>query len=231
MSILIEGDCLSNLKKLKGSSIDLIIIDPPYNLKIDKWDVWDNVCEVTEQLYRVLKDDSSMFVFSGWSFVQNLLRQMDVRFNLKDWIIYDRIKGRGTKKSLVSTREDLLWYTKGGNYTFNKEKAYSTIEKKTKGMGSKNGKKCRALSNVWTDISPLVPWCEERKRGGKHKTQKPVAIIERILNTFGTPGMTVLDCYAGSGTTGEACDNLGFKGILIENDPESIRTIKNRLEV
>ena len=99
---------------------------------------------------------------------------------------------------MVSTREDILWYIKDSKqYTYNK--LPSTIVKKTGGtIGRKNGNKYRALSNVWTDISPIVPWSKERV---SHPTQKPVAIMDRIINIFSNKNDVVLDPFAGSGTT------------------------------
>ena len=79
---------------------------------------------------------------------------LDQKFQIQNWIIWDRIKGRGSKKNLVSTREDILWYCKGNKPTYTK--IYSNIPKKTGGLGKKNGQDNRALTNVWYDISPIV---------------------------------------------------------------------------
>ena len=95
------------------------------------------------------------------------------------------------------------------------EKAYSTIKKKTKGMGEKNGRDTRALSNVWTDISPIVPWSKERN---EHPTQKPLQIAERILDVFSNEGSVILDCYAGSGTFLEAAKHKRNTFIGIEKE-------------
>ena len=129
---------------------------------------------------------------------------------LKNWIIYDRIKGRGAKTNLVSTREDILWYVKDAEkYTYNK--IPSTIKKKTGGtIGRKNGQIYRALSNVWTDISPIVPWSKERV---KHPTQKPLSLMERIVKIYSNQADTVLDPFMGSGTTLVAAKKLSRKYI------------------
>lgn len=95
-------------------------------------------------------------MFQGWNNVCQTKTILDKFFQIQNWIIYDRIKGRGTKTNLVSTREDILWYTNSKKpKTYNK--IYSNIPKKTKGMGEKNGQENRALTNVWYDISPIVP--------------------------------------------------------------------------
>jgi site-specific DNA-methyltransferase (adenine-specific) len=212
-SALFNADCMDILPLIPDESVDVILTDPPYNIGYADWDKFFNIPEITKEWYRILKPNGSVFCFAGWSFVCNVIAQFDKNFKLNDWIIYDRIKGRGGRKRLVSTREDLLWYVKSNEWVFNKDKAYSTIKKKTKGMGEKNGRDTRALSNVWTDISPIVPWSKERNT---HPTQKPLQIAERILDVFSNSGSVILDCYAGSGTTGKVAETLNRKWIMSE---------------
>ena len=115
--------------------------------------------------------------------------------------------------------------TKSNNYTYNK--IYSNIKKKTGGLGQKNGQDCRALSNVWTDISPIVPWSKERV---SHPTQKPIQLMERIITIFSNENDLVLDCFAGSGSTGVAAKNLKRNFIMIEKDENYHKIILERLE-
>jgi len=220
------NDTLEQLRTFEDNSIDHIITDPPYNIDFAEWDKFFNVEEITAEWSRILKPGGSIFCFTGWSFVTELITKFNSDFKLNDWIIYDRIKGRGAKKRLVSTREDLLWYVNSDKWTFNKDLAYSTIVKKTKGMGSKNGRDTRALSNVWTDISPLVPWSKERNG---YPTQKPLSLMTRILKTFTNENDIILDPFAGSGTTGEACIINKRKFIMIDNNPEAIKLQKERI--
>jgi site-specific DNA-methyltransferase (adenine-specific) len=223
---LYKSNCLEILRQLPNNSIDHIITDPPYNIGYADWDVWPDIEEITFEWYRVLKDDGSVFCFSGWSFVCEVIQKFDKRFKLNDWIIYDRIKGRGAKKRLVSTREDILWYIKGENCIFNKDLAYSTIKKKTGGLGLKNGRDTRALSNVWTDCSPIVPWSKEKV---DHSTQKPLFLMERIIKVFTNEEDLILDCYMGSGTTGVACKKLNRSFIGIEKEEKYFNIAKERI--
>lgn len=105
--------------------------------------------------YKLLKDNGNLILFQGWSNVCKTKELLDKKFTIQNWIVWDRIKGRGAKKNLVSTREDILWYCKGSEPTY--KKIYSNIPKKTGGLGKKNGQDNRALTNVWYDISPIVP--------------------------------------------------------------------------
>ena len=97
------------------------------------------------------------------------------------------------------------------------EYIHFNIPKKTGGMGKKNGQECRALTNVWYDISPIVPWSPERNG---HPTQKPLQLMERCVTIWTNEGDTILDFTMGSGTTGEACVNLRRNFIGIESDKQ-----------
>lgn len=105
---LILGDCLEKMKDIADESIDCVITDPPYSIGYAEWDTFSNIEQVSKELVRILKPNGSVFMFAGWSFVCNVIQKMDKNLTLQDWIIYDRVKGRGAKKRLVSTREDLL---------------------------------------------------------------------------------------------------------------------------
>ena len=224
-------DCFNFLKKIPSSSIDLIAIDPPYEINYERleWDKkgnfsWKTLCE---QYYRILKKEGNLIIFQGWSNVCNTKLIFDSKFTMQNWIIYDRIKGRGAKSNLISTREDILWYTKTKKiYTFNKTS--STILKKTGGtIGKKNGNKYRGLSNVWTDISPIVPWSSERE---EHPTQKPLVLLERIVKVFSNENDVVLDTFCGCGTTCIASKKLNRNYIGIEKEKKYYDIIIKRLK-
>ena len=213
---LINDDCLLRLPSLEDESIDLIAIDPPYEIGYAEWDKGMNWEVLSQEFHRILKPTGNLVVFQGWSNVAETKRILEERFELKNWIAWDRIKGRGAKTNFVSTREDILWFAKQPKgYTFNR--VWSNTPKKTGGMGDKNGQKNRALTNVWYDISPIVPWSKERTG---HPTQKPLSLMERIVRIWSNPNDLVLDCFMGSGTTGEAALRLDRRFIGIEKNKE-----------
>lgn len=127
---LYQSNCLEVMKTIPDSSIDCIITDPPYNINQAQWDNKFPIGSVIQECARIIKSNGNIILFQGWSNVRNTSSLIEHFTNwiLQDWIIYDRIKGRGGKKHLVSTREDILWYSNGENYTFNK--IPSTIKKK-----------------------------------------------------------------------------------------------------
>lgn len=224
---LYNNDCVTVLNELCNNNVivDCIIADIPYNIGYDSWDNEFDLTSCLPLLERLLKENGNIVIFNGWSNVCETKYLLDKYFHIEDWIIYDRIKGRGGRRHLVSTREDILWYSKGDNYTFNK--IPSTILKKTGGsIGTKNGNPYRALSNVWTDISPIVPWSKERVN---HPTQKPVQLMERCVKLWTNEGDTVLDFTMGSGSTGVACKNLNRNFIGIEINKEYFSIANSRL--
>lgn len=218
-----QKDCFEVFNELE--QVDAIICDVPYNINYDKWDKDFNIARAIFNCSKLLKPNGNIIIFNGWSNVCETKTILDKYFVLQNWIIWDRVKGRGSKKNLVSTREDILWYSNGNNPTYNK--VYSNIRKKTKGMGEKNGQEYRALSNVWTDISPIVPWSKERNN---HPTQKPLSIMERCISIWTNENDTVLDFTMGSGTTGIACMKLNRNFIGIEINEEYFKIAKDRLE-
>lgn len=221
-----NGDCFLIMEELirQKIQVDAIICDPPYNIDIADWDKNFDIEKALKLCYQLLKNNGNIIIFQGWSEVCKTKSIMDNLFTPMNWIIWDRIKGRGATKNFVSTREDILWYCKGDNPTYHK--MYSNIEKKTAGMGTKNGKTTRALTNVWYDISPIVPWSSEKT---EHPSQKPIELMERCVSIWTNPNDTVLDFTMGTGTTGRACINLGRQFIGIEQDIKWFNIAQSRL--
>lgn len=220
---LYNEDCFDVFDKL--SKVDAIIADIPYNINYTDWDKAFDAAGAIKNCSKLLKENGNIIIFNGYSNVCKTKEELDKYFTMQNWIIYDRIKGRGSKYNLVSTREDILWYSNGKDYTYHK--MYSNIPKKTKGMGEKNGEKNRALSNVWTDISPIVPWSKERV---KHPSQKPVDLLEYLIKTYTDENDMVLDNCMGVGSTGVACKNLNRNFIGIELEEKYYKIAKERIE-
>ena len=223
---LYNDDCFKIMQELIDSEIkvDHIICDPPYNINIASWDNNFDFELLAHLCFQILKPHGNLIVFSGWSEVCKVISSFEKYFRLNNWIIWDRIKGRGATKNLMSTREDILWFTNSEEPTFHKR--YSNIKKATAGMGSKNGEENRSLSNVWYDISPIVPWGEEKT---EHPSQKPVELMERCVDIWTNEGDTVLDATMGSGSTGVACRNLYRNFIGIEKDTEWFNVASARI--
>ena len=134
---LFNDDCFKVMTQLidEGVKVDAIIVDPPYNIGYADWDSGFNISRAIDLCFDLLKDNGNLIIFQGWSNVCKTKMILDTKFSLQNWIVWDRIKGRGAKKNFVSTREDILWYCKGDNPTYHK--IYSNIPKKTGGLGKK----------------------------------------------------------------------------------------------
>lgn len=218
---LIHGDAEEKLEYLinKGIQVDHIICDPPYNINYLGLAYDKGFIMPSSKINKVLKPNGNLILFQGWDNVNLAIDEFKkIDYKMINWIIWGRMKGRGSKKNLISLREDILWLNKNDkDYVYNNEFAVSNIEKKTKGLGTKNGCKYRKLGNVWYDISPIVPWSKE-KNG--HPNQKPQMLMERIVKLFTNENDLILDFCMGGGSTGRACKTLNRRFIGIEKEKE-----------
>lgn len=224
---LYNDDCFDVMKHLINQNIkvDAIITDPPYTINYAEWDKEFDIRLALSLCKELLKENGNLILFQGWSNVSKTIEILDKDFVMQNWIIWDRIKGRGAKKNFVSTREDILWYSKGKFPTYTK--LYSNIPKKTGGLGKKNGQENRALTNVWYDISPIVPWSSEKVN---YPAQKPLQLMERCIKIWTKENDLVLDFTMGSGTTGVAALKLGRRFIGIEKSVIGYEIAKERIE-
>lgn len=217
--------------QIDDNSIDLWLLDPPYEIDClnhkdysDKKGLIDwSVLE--PELFRTLKPTGNLILFHGWS--NDGIKNYFSKWILNNRIIWDRQKYRGSKTNLSNSAEDILWFSKTKERTFNKIE--SNIRKVTKGFGEKNGREFRVLSNVWSDIPPIFPGKAEHLRGSKYKGQKPVALIKRIITVFSNEGDLIGDGFCGSGTTGEATIELNRNYILCDKSWKAINITSKRL--
>lgn len=235
--MLYNADCIEVLKTLKPNSIDLIFADPPYFLSnggrsihsgkvvsVNKGD-WDdkskhiNHLEFTkewiQQSFRVLKYGGSIWI-SGTVHnifdVKNYLDEIGLKIiNIVVWhksdpppLIY--------KNKLRFSYELLIWAKKSGKHTFNYQEMFD--------MGGAE------MQDVWT--IPAVQMIE--KKFGYHPTQKPEALLERIIKACSNIGDIILDPFSGSGTTCYVAKKLNRKYIGIEKEKEYFNISKRRID-
>ena len=169
MNQLIHGTWEEELPKIDSSSVDLIIIDPPYLTTKEKWDKNEVVTEeLSKQLFRVAKDSCSLYVWCGiGEKSQSLIRWFPIfseNWKFKDLITWKKQRGIGMRKGWLYTREELLWFVKDNSkFIWNKDSQYSNVkrEKSSYGYVLPNGKSAdsyikseyKRFSNVWDDIS------------------------------------------------------------------------------
>jgi DNA modification methylase len=239
--VLHHADAVEHLQTMPDESIDLILIDPPYFQVVnDEWDnIWANIDEYLKwtkewaiESLRVLKPTGSLYIWGSVgersdAIIRQKLLLDTIGFYFKDWITWKKKRGMGNRRGWLYTREEVLWFVKNNDkFTWNEDAQYSEEKNEfTVGFGGDDCKsEFKRITNVWADIPEQLT--------GKttlHYTPKPILAIERIIKAHTQPGDTVLDFFAGSGTTGVACLHLNRKCILVENDIRSITEIRGRL--
>jgi modification methylase len=242
---IIHGDCVGVLAGLPEGSVDLVFADPPYNLQLrqelwrpnmtrvdavdDAWDHFESLAaydaftrDWLAACRRVLKDTGVLWVIGSY---HNIYRVGAILMDLGYWILNDTVwiktnptpNFRGTR--FTNAHETLIWAQKrkGAKYTFN----YHTM--KALGGG-------RQMRSDWR--LPICSGAERIRVNGEkaHSTQKPEALLERVILASSRPGDVVLDPFFGTGTTGAVAKRLGRRWIGIERDEPYIRLAQARID-
>ncbi len=219
--ILLIEDCLQMLKSLPDGSVQLILIDPPYNLDLAEWDSFDDyiswASKWLEESYRVLSDNGSIVIFGGTQFQGEKSGDLTeiihycrhkTKFRLVNTIVWYYKNGMSAHRYFANRHEEAIWLTKTDKYFFDLDAVrvpYGEKELrdalKDKRLIPENVMKGKNPTNVW-EIGRLNGNSLERVG---HPTQKPVEIIRRFVRALSYPDSVVLDFFAGSGTTGRVC--------------------------
>jgi len=242
---VLQGDCVDTLRSLPEKSIDLIFADPPYNLQLsqDLWrpnltkvdavdDSWDQFPSFEEYdtftrnwltaCRRVLKDTGTIWVIGSY---HNIYRVGGILQDLKFWILNDVIwvktnpmpNFRGVR--FTNAHETLLWAQKekGARYTFN----YRDMKALNNDL---------QMRSDW--VLPLCTGSERVKLNGQkaHSTQKPEALLYRVIMSSSNPGDVILDPFFGTGTTGAVAKRLNRHWIGIERVEEYVRVAQERID-
>lgn len=230
-------DCCEFLSQLPDESIQLICLDPPYNLELAGWDIYDNYIEWAEkwlyEAYRVLSKTGSLVIFGGIQFrdaksgdLIDIIHHVryNTKFKLVNTIVWYYKNGMSAHRYFANRHEEAIWLVKSNDYYFDLDAVrvpYSEEDLKNalkdKRLNPENTLKGKNPTNVW-QIGRLNGNSKERVG---HPTQKPVEIIERIVKSLSYPGSVVLDFFAGSGTVGRVCIAEGRHCLLCDNDNSS----------
>lgn len=229
-------DCLVGMRKIDDESIDMILCDLPFfRVAKEQWDNnWENENKYLEwinlllvEYNRILKDNSNLFLFTSRQYNRKICNLLDSFFIEKRIIIWSRKRNFNNTRgrALASGYEPICFYSKGSDSTFNNIKIQTENKRKEYLTGIlKDG---ITLSDVWNDIPALSHNSKEKLN---HPTQKPLKLIERIIQLGSNETNIVLDNCAGSGTTLLAAKNLKRNFIGFENNEEYFKIIQKRLE-
>ncbi len=240
-------DCCDFLKQLPDESVQLICIDPPYNLELAGWDIYENyidwAAQWLEEAYRVLSKNGSMVIFGGIQFrdvksgdlidIIHYVRN-NTKFKLINTIIWHYKNGMSAHRYFANRHEEVIWLAKSNDYYFDLDAVrvpYSEedlkLALKDKRLNPENTVKGKNPTNVW-EIGRLNGNSKERVG---HPTQKPVEIIKRFVLALSYPGSVVLDFFAGSGTVGRVCITEGRNCMMCDNDRSTIDYFNKHLEL
>lgn len=249
---LYQGDCLDWLNEVADNSIDMCYIDPPFFTQRDFIsfnDKFENITTYIQFLeprirliYQKLKPTGSLFLHCDWHASHRLRCLLDDVFGQEHFvneIIWSYQRWTNASKNFQRTHDNIYFYSKDKkDYVFHTlTETYSTRSKHKSARYSSvvNGKlqqsyttdstRKKAMRDVW-EISILNSQAHERTG---YPTQKPIALLERIIKCSTNPGDTVLDCFGGSGTTAEACQNLNRNCITGDISETAVKLMEQRL--
>lgn len=242
-------DMLDALKLLPDNFVDLLLVDPPYNLTKQYGDnkfskIQDNDYEIwlenwIAEVKRCLKPDASIYVCTDWQsskMVQNVLER---HFKIRNRITWEREKGRGAKANWKNCSEDIWFCTVSNDYYFDvdavklKRKVIAPYKNKDGDpkdweQSAEGNFRLTFPSNLWTDIT-LPFW--SMPENTPHPTQKPEKLIAKLILASSKEGGLVFDPFMGSGTTCVVSKKLNRKFLGIEKEPEYCQLAMKRLEI
>ena len=231
---IIHQDIFNAVSHLPADSVDLLILDPPYNLsKIydgrafkerqhSDYQTW--FASLIEALKPLLKSRATVYVCSDWKTSALIAPILEESFYVQNRITWEREKGRGSSKNWKNSSEDIWFCTVSENYTFNVDAVklkrrviapYRTSDGEPRDWQEERDGNFRIThpSNIWTDIS--VPFWS-MPENTDHPTQKSEKLIAKLILASSNPGDTVFDPFLGSGTSAVVARKLGRRFIGVE---------------
>src|SRR4051812_13960176 len=243
---IIVGDCVAEMAKLAAASVDLVFADPPYNLQLqgdlkrpddsrvdavdDDWDKFASFAAYDDftrawliACRRVMKPAATLWVIGSY---HNIFRVGTLLQDLGFWILNDVVWRKSNPmpnfrgRRFTNAHETLIWAAReagGKGYTFNYE-------------ALKAGNDDVQMRSDWT-----FALCtgEERLKGGNgkklHPTQKPEALLARVILASSRPGDLVLDPFSGTGTTGAVAKRVGRRFVGVERDAAYAAAAQTRI--
>ena len=243
----IRGDMFSVLPFLPEKSVDLLIVDPPYNLDKDFHGAKfrklsdEEYGEYTEswisRVLPVLKDDASVYVCCDWFSSPAVGQALKRHFHIRNRITWQREKGRGALKNWKNAMEDIWFATVSNDYTFNVDAvklrrrviAPYRVGGKPKDWEetSEGNFRNTCPSNFWDDIS--IPYWSMPENTA-HPAQKPEKLLAKLILASSNAGDVVLDPFLGSGSTSVTAKKLCRHYIGIERNDRYCVWAEKRLE-
>lgn len=245
----VHGDCLTWCAEIADESVDLLFLDPPYNLdksfggrrfarrKVDDYTAWLDA--VLTAFRPKLKATASIYICGDWLSSASIFVAASKHFIVRNRVTWEREKGRGAAANWKNASEDIWFCTMSDDYTFNLDAVrlrrkvlapYTNNDGSPKDWEKIPGGNYRDTcpSNFWSDIT--VPFWS-MPENTDHPTQKSEKLVAKLLLASSRPGDLILDPFLGSGTTSVVSKKLGRNFIGIELDEEFCLLAEKRLEL
>lgn len=230
--LLIKDDCFSAFKNIPDNSIDLILTDPPYNIAkystgnlkfewrsdinndLAEWDLTElHPQDLVDEFKRILKPSGNIFIFCSYNIIGEYHKVFDPEFDTFQFMVWHKTNPvpNFRKSSFLNSCELIVsCWNKGHTWNFTNQKDMHNFIESGICMGSERVK--------------------DENGKNLHPTQKPVSILEKIINIASNENDIVFDCFNGVGSTGVAALKNHRKYIGIEIDDTYIRASENRLK-
>ena len=245
--VILVGDCVDELNKLPEACVDLIFADPPYNLQLEGAlsrpdqsvvdavdDAWDKFADFAEYdaftrawltaARRVMKRDATIVVIGSY---HNIFRVGAILQDLGFWILNDIVWRKANPmpnfrgRRFTNAHETMIWAARSADakgYTFN----YEALK-----AGNED---CQARSDWFLPLCTGAERLKDASGRKTHPTQKPEALLQRVLLAASNAGDLVLDPFFGSGTTGAVARRLRRRFIGLERDSDYAAVARRRIE-
>lgn len=230
--LLIKDDCFAAFKNIPDNSIDLILTDPPYNIAkystgnlkfgwrsdinndLAEWDLTElHPQDLIDEFKRILKPSGNIFIFCSYNIIGEYHKVFDPEFDTFQFMVWHKTNPvpNFRKSSFLNSCELIVsCWNKGHTWNFTNQKDMHNFIESGICMGSERVK--------------------DENGKNLHPTQKPVSILEKIINIASNENDIVFDCFNGVGSTGVAALKNHRKYIGIEIDDTYIRASENRLK-
>ncbi len=242
---IVNEDCTDYLQKIENCSVDLILIDPPYNELPKAWDNFKSWAKIKPLFKKILKDNGQLYIFGKQPMLADIYAEFKDDFKFRFELIWNKNKGMWSSNSMPMKSHELIWCfckketaindlffdiesikTPGEPYT-RKNKVTSTVRNNWKANHTieKDGNRFPlSVINQKQVIRRNV------SRDLKHPTEKPLQLLEWIIKSSCPSNGIVLDCFIGSGSTAVAAkaNNRNFLGCEI--DPKYHKLANKRIK-
>lgn len=242
---LYVGDALAFLSSLRSNSAGLVFLDPPFNLgkryidddprhdRLPQAEYYDWLVEVVEQSTRILAPGGALYVYHLPVWAMRVAAALDDQLTLRHWIAVSMKNGFVRGRNLYPAHYALLYLTKGQPASFHRPRIAATkcrhcgqTVKDYGGYANIIAEKGLNLSDVWDDLSPV----RHARTKVRSENQLPLSLTDRVMAISGSPGMVMVDPFAGSGSAVVSAARHGLRFAACDIVEENCRIIDRRLD-